>query len=634
MRKELSIEQQDAKNSIYGKTLVVSCPGSGKTTVIIERIVTMLERGIEANQMLNITFTKAAAMEMGERFHKCYARTDVKFSTIHAFCYQLLVKELAYTQNSIFKESDKYAFILQKLLETKQVLSQEMEETIKDIMQGISYVKNSEIPYKQYSPENCRQDLFRSVYVSYEAYKQNLNKIDFDDMLLVARQTLQSNPQLLATYQEKYPFITIDEFQDVNKIQADICYLLAGDSGNLFVVGDDDQSIYGFRAADSTIMLNFKKRFPDAKIIYMSTNYRSGNQIVKYASRLIQNNQNRYQKKFIAGNPLDGRVFLQKCEDSRKEVEYVLNRIEKEYQKGNTYDSMAILYRNNQLAVPFIAMLMKKEIPFYTSEVPKDHHEGIFQDFLAYWRLANGQYKKGDLQKILNRPSRYLKSDVFQKAEPKIGECLTLCNKVSNRESAANNIIDLFEDLKILATMDHPVKFINYIVDTMDYRKWLSSYAEYRGKDPEEDFAILNLLYDEAKNFETMEQWMLYAKRYSVKLQEIKKQKKREGVCLSTFHSSKGLEWDTVYVVHCNDGITPFAKAETVKTLEEERRMFYVAITRPKNSLHITYISGEKSSPSPYLDEMGFTTPSFFQRGNNQQLHSKYGLGRTKKDCL
>lgn len=621
---QLSKEQQIARDAIYGQNLVIACPGSGKTTVIMERLVKMVEEGINPSTMLNITFTKAAAEEMESRFKKlCSA--PVKFSTIHSFCYRILAQEYSYSANSILKESEKYMFLIQKLIEAK-IQPGEMDEMMKNMMQAISYVKNKEIPIYSYTPDFCNKKLFLSIYNAYEEYKVQLSKVDFDDMLILLRNSFKQYPDLLKKYQQIYKFITVDEFQDVNNIQAQICYMLAGKDGNLFVVGDDDQSIYRFRAADSSIMLCFKKEYPKANLLYLNTNYRSGKDIVQVAGKLIQYNQTRYTKKFLSAKSSSGKVYPLKFIDGNEQAIEVIKSIKNQYKNGKPYEDIAILYRNNNLAIPFVANLMKEEIPFYTSEVPKSHHDFIYEDIMAYYRLSKDQSRKGDLQRILNRPSRYLKADAFKQAEPTLKSCMNCCRFLQNSDSAKDKIFDLFDDIESLKAISQPKIFIDMLI-SMGYQEWLKNYSEYRGKSPEDDLATLKLLEEEADQFNSMEDWILFVKHYEEKLKEMKKKRKKEGVCLSTFHSAKGLEWSIVYVANCNEGVTPFAKAELPEELEEERRMFYVAATRAKDILCLCYIENMRAIHSPYLEEMGFFISPIKKDEQPIKLNERFGLG-------
>lgn len=625
--KQLSDEQMEAVNAVDGQILVVSCPGSGKTTTLIARIKHMIECGINPASMLNITFTKAAAEEMANRF-AAENGAAVKFNTIHAFCFNLLCKEFGVTRDSLLAESEKWMFLCSWLSEYANIKPAEAPDVATLVMQEISFVKNKEMQAGAYKAQSCKPEVFAAAFYAYEEYKAKTKKIDFDDMLILARDNLIKYPEVLRKYQNIYRYISIDEFQDVNKIQADIAYLLTGENGNLFVVGDDDQSIYRFRAADSNIMLQFKNQFPNSKIIYMGTNYRSGKNIVALAGRLIKENQVRFQKEFRAFRQEKGNVYLAAYDYELTQAKKVTEIIKDMKKEGTAYEDIAILYRTNSSAIPFIAEFMKAEIPFYTSEVPKSHHGFIYEEILAYYRLSRGQAKKDDLQKILNSPSRYLTARCFINCPFEMNSMLKCCDKLpTNQESAKEKIFDMVHDIKSLGKLEKPSEFIEYLSTTMEYRKDLIDKATFHGKPQDEFTKILELLTEEASEFDRMEDWIQYVIYYEKKLQEARKNKTKKGVCLSTFHSSKGLEWENVFVVNANEGQTPFFKAETAEELEEERRMFYVAITRAKTNLYLSYIDNEKSMPTPYFDDMGLLVKSVGKGSTTTKLDHTKGLG-------
>lgn len=625
--KQLSEEQMAAVNAVNGPILVVSCPGSGKTTTLIARIKHMLDCGISPASMLNITFTKAAAEEMANRFAAENGAT-VKFSTIHAFCFTLLCREFGMTRDSLLTESEKWIFLCNWLSEYGGIKAAEAPDMATFVMQEISYVKNKEFPVSTYRPQSCKAEVFAAAYEAYEEYKENTKKVDFDDMLILTRDNLVKYSEVLEKYRSIYQYISIDEFQDVNKIQADIAYLLAGENGNLFVVGDDDQSIYRFRAADSNIMLNFSQKFPNSKIIYMGTNYRSGKNIVALAGRLIQENRIRFPKEFKAFREESGKVFLAAYDNDQTQAKTVTEQIKKMFREGAPYESMAILYRTNSCAIPFLAEFLKEDIPFYTSEVPQSHHGFIYEEILAYYRLSRKQEKRDDLQKILNSPSRYLTARCFINCPFEMNSMLKCCDKLpTNIDAAKSKIFDMLHDIRELSKLEKPSEFIEYLSTDMGYREDLVQKATFHGKPQDEFTKILGLLAEEASEFDRMEDWMQYVLYYERKLQEARKNKTKKGVCLSTFHSSKGLEWENVFVVNANDGQTPFFKAETAEELEEERRMFYVAITRAKDNLYMSYIDNEKSLPTPYFDDMGLLIKNVGKGSTTTKLDPVNGLG-------
>lgn len=612
MTRELSKEQAEAVNSINGQTLLVSCPGSGKTTVIIERCKKMIESGIDPNSVLNLTFTKAAAEEMKNRFEKeIGSKSAMYFGTIHAFCYKVLQSEGMVSRDSILKESEKWMFIA-GLMQGK-IAPNEMEETVKGIMSEISFVKNKEIPLLQYEPETISKNDFEDVFSKYEDYKMSEGKIDFDDMLIYCRDVFLSNKVILEKYKQIYKYITVDEYQDVNRIQAQICYMLAGRNGNLFVVGDDDQSIYRFRAADSNIMLDFPKQFPDCKTINLGLNYRSGKKIIRLASRLINRNQVRFRKDFLVSRDTEGLVETMSYDCATAEAISIIKKIKEKKQQGIPYREMAALYRNNNLNLQLTVQLMKEDIPFYSTEKIKSiHQEFIYDDIIMYYRLSKQQSKKGDVRKVLNRPSRYIKSETFKDCLFEKESLFKACDRIidaNRRQSAKDKIMDMYFDVTQLGKIQKPTEFIDYLSHTMGYRSWLAEYAAYRGKEAEDYEIILDDLREEAQLFDTMEDWIAFVVRYEKRIEEAQKNKNEDAVTLSTFHSSKGLEWKIVFLIQANDGICPFGKAELPEELEEERRMFYVAMTRAKDELYMSFIEGTNKSKgaSQYFQEIGIS---------------------------
>ncbi len=596
--------QNKAMHIFDGQAIIIACPGAGKTTVIVNRAAEMVKSGIDPYSMLNITFTKAAAEEMEKRFHKL-SDAPVSFSTIHAFCYRILLSRYGYSQDDIFKQSDAYMFIADALRLTG-VMPNQIEDQTKEIMNGISYVKNREIEADKFKTDKVKQNVFVAVYTAYENYKKEIGKLDFDDMIILFKEKLHSDNDLLQSLRDRYKYITIDEFQDVNRTQADIFYTICGDNGNIYIVGDDDQSIYGFRAAESSIMLDFPNRFKNAQTVFLSTNYRSTKEIIEPAAKLIRNNKNRFYKDFRISSEETGSVNTKVYKGSVEQASEIVKAMKEAEKNGTPYKEMAVLFRTNNLATTMAMKLSKENIPFYAAEhVDNIYESPIFNDIKAYYRLANGMEKKGDFQRILNKPSRYAKAEVFKDCTYKNKDgVLLMADKC--KSYVKNNIIDMLYDIKSLEGRS-PKQFVSYLGGIMHYKKYITDHAKYLGKEPEDDMAIFKHLEEEAGEFETMEEWLKYADQYRKIMQEASRKKNKEGVCLSTFHGSKGLEWEKVFIINANKGTCPYSKAETEAELEEERRMFYVAATRAKRSLDISYILGEDNDlkPSQYLYEMG-----------------------------
>lgn len=581
----LSYAQEQAKNFINGQALLIACPGSGKTTTVIERAVHMVESGIDPESMLTITFTKAAADEMQERFkRRCNVQTT--FSTIHSFCYKILSRRFGYMPDDILKQSEEWLFIANIFREHGEAPSK-IEGLTKEVMAGISYIKNSGIETSDYNLALVDQDDFLRIYEKYEEYKTELRKIDFDDMLIVFRDKLLSDSTLLAELKTQYKYITIDEFQDTNNIQADIFYMIAGDDGNIFVVGDDDQSIYSFRAAKTGIMLDFPKRFPKCEVINLDTNYRSGKNIIDAAANLIGNNVERFDKEFKAGRRTDGNVIYKKYETASDEADGITRQIMKMKEKNADYNDMAVLFRTNMQAVIMVTSLIKNKIPFYATEkIPGIHEDPIFNDIKSYYRLSEGIERKGDLQRILNKPGRFLKSEAFKYCTLDKEDLFDAASTL--KPFAKEKISDMLWNIQTLSGKC-PKDFMAYLGNIMGYRDWLKESAAYYGKDESEFLEVFDVLREEAASFNTMKEWLEYAQWYEQKVKLAAKKENREGVCLSTFHGSKGLEWETVFIVDANEGVCPYKKAITEEEVEEERRMFYVAMTRARDNLQMCY---------------------------------------------
>lgn len=601
---ELNEKQRQMVAAKEGPVLVVACPGSGKTTTMIARAKALVDSGVNPSKLLVITFTKQAATHMQQKYEKTYGKDGITFGTIHSICYRMLQSVAGYTKKDILLESEKWAFLAGQL--HGRVTAAEMEETISGVMREISFVKNKCIPPEAYEPDATDKRTFCVLYHAYEDFRKAAGKIDFDDMLIVAREIFFNNGMVLEEYRKKYSYIMIDEFQDTNRVQADIFYLLAGENGNILVVGDDDQNVYGFRAADSSIMLDFPKKFPNCKIIYLDTNYRSEPEIINVAGKLIACNKKRFDKEFKGDKKGKGYITTTCFPDVVKQKDSVVEQLKKLHETGVPYEEMAVLYRTNKQNQMYAQRLIKDEIPFYTTEPIHDYHmEFPFQDFMAYYRLSAGNPWKGDLQRILNRPSRYLKGEAFKNCIYNLDQMLICAEKCTNPTSAKEKIFSMVDDIDNLSTMN-PSQFVGYLYNVMDYKTGAMSFAAYCGKEEAEIEELLTLLKEEAKQFKTMEEWTTFAKEYGKKLQE--KRKNKEGICLSTYHSAKGLEWDYVFLIDCNENMTPFKKAESPEEIEEERRLFYVAVTRARKGVRFTWTSSngpKKMFPSRFLTEMG-----------------------------
>ena len=392
-------KQLEAIHTIHGPVMVISCPGSGKTTVVVDRAKEIVESGIDGNRVLVITFTKASADEMKERFEKKYGDMGIHFATIHSVCLMMLKQAYGFGVDKLISASEQYQ-IMTDWLKDEDV--RDLDTIIPAIYTGISYCNNRLMNPLEYEPDDASfvgKKLFKNLYDNYMEYKTKKGLFDFDDILTMAKELLEARPDWLEYYQNYFQYLMIDEYQDTNQVQADIFYMIADKHRNICVVGDDDQSIYGFRAADSRIMMNFKQRFPECKEIYMDVNYRSCSEIISHADALIQNNQMRFKKNFQVGrSPKDkGSVTYLPVDYSKYNdiEENILDEIKKIIQQGENMEKYAILYRTHAEVSLLVNMLISNKIPFKAADrIPDIHDSIIYQDILSFYRLANHKSQK------------------------------------------------------------------------------------------------------------------------------------------------------------------------------------------------------------------------------------------------
>lgn len=602
MQKNLA--QEEVIRTIDGQLIVVACPGSGKTTTLVRRIHYMTaECGIDAENILMITFTSAAAKEMKQRYQKTYGADAVTFCTIHSLCLAILRKFRKFSNADIF--TDSMSFFYDFLRNNRKI--NDKEEFVKLLITDISVLKNNSLDMMEFRPQCCDdKKLFEQCYDAYETYKQERGLVDFDDMLIYAYEEMKHNKECLSWLRERYKYIQVDEYQDTNFLQRDIVYLLAGTKGNLAVVGDDDQSIYGFRGARPEVMLDFNEFYPEAKTIRMSTNYRSRKEIVDAADHLIKRNTKRFDKEFESFQSEGGTVGILKQTDRTAQLTEVMIRIKEFIQNGEAPEDIAVLYRTNKQSEALASMLLSEKIPFVSTEkIPNRYKHWIFKDIQSYRKLAEGNYTKQDFSRVLNHPQRFLTDYEYLKIgldrEKMFRYAYRSIREGWKREKALENITEFFYTLDTLRDAD-PKKF--FVVLGRDYIPYIKDYAKFRNEDAQELYDLWNQFKADAETHNDWQEWGRYIVRYTKTLDEA--EKNRKGVVLSTMHCAKGLEWKHVFIIDCVEGVTPFRKAETKPELEEERRLFYVAMTRAKEHLTLCLYdkkNGEDTRVSRFLRE-------------------------------
>ena len=606
--------QLQAIHHRQGPMMVLAGPGSGKTTVITHRVKYLVEEcSVEPGSILVITFTKAAAQEMRQRFEKLTEgrRLPVSFGTFHAVFFAILKRAYRYDASNIARDEQRTA-IIRELVDRYQMDVEDEAEFISQILSEISLVKGEMMNLDYYYSKNCSEEMFKKLYQGYEKAMVEKSLLDFDDMLVLCYELFTQRKDILEAWQRKYQYILIDEFQDINRVQYEIVRMLAAPQNNLFIVGDDDQSIYRFRGAKPEIMLGFEKDYPQAKRVLLGINYRSTSNIVDYAGRLIRHNKTRFEKEIRAARGAGRPVTTVGFADAPTETRTIIKEIQDYVQMGYRLSDIAVLYRTSMEPRLLMERLMEYNIPFQMRDaLPNIYEHWITQDLLTYIRIAadplaeKHQAKRADALRIINRPKRYISREAL---DGQIVSWNQVKSWYRSKDWMVERIEDLEYDLKILKKLA-PVAAVNYIRKAIGYDEYLKDYAEYRRMKPEELLELADQIQESASGYKTIDAWLLHMEEYGEQLKQQAQNwevRDQDCVALMTMHSAKGLEFPIVYIMDANERVTPHHKAVLDADLEEERRMFYVAMTRAKDRLHVYYTKeryGKPQERSRFIDE-------------------------------
>lgn len=605
---QVDSSQKKAIEHDRGPMLVLAGPGSGKTLVITRRTQWLIEKaGVAPGNILVVTFTRAAAGEMRSRFDRLMGgrHLPVSFGTFHAVFFTILKYAYQYKVENILMENEKYD-ILRDIVHRIDVEMDDEKDFLMNIAGDISRVKGDMMSLEHFYSVNCSKDVFDEIYNEYNKKLKRMRRIDYDDMLLQTWQLFKERPDILLAWQKKYRYILIDEFQDINRIQYEIIRLLAKPENNLFVVGDDDQSIYRFRGAKPEILLGFTKDYPEAKLTILNKNYRSTGAIVNRAAQLINHNEQRYKKDFKAfrekGEEVLVKAFVKPADQYLKMIREIVDLHEK---RGVPWEEIAVIFRTNLQMAGLVEQLMMYNVPFVMKDsVPNIYEHWIAKDIFSYMNLAFGGNRREDYLRVINRPNRYISRAYLDEDSVNLSN---LKDYYENKEWMLERIEQLEYDLYMLASMG-PYPAIQYIRHSIGYDAYLKEYAAYRGIKAEDLLEVLDDLMDKSHAHSTWEEWFQAIGQYSetLKLRARQKFEENEGIRLLTMHGAKGLEYDVVYIPDANDGMTPHKKALTASEQEEERRMFYVAMTRAKNDLRVYFTReryGKQAEMSPFVGE-------------------------------
>lgn len=611
---ECNKEQEEAIMHQDGPAMVLAGPGAGKTYVITNRVKALIdEYGVKPEQILVVTFSKAAAVEMKERFEMLTGgqRLPVRFGTFHSVFFQILRLAYHYEVKDIATPALKYRFLEETLNETGYEVD-DKKEFLSDIEKEISRVKGEGIEIDCYFSSACSAEIFQKMYRGYQEKLQRHRCLDFDDMVVYTYQLLKEREDIRRRWQAQFRYLLIDEFQDINRLQYETVCMLAEPENNLFIVGDDDQSIYGFRGAKPGIMLSFPKRFPDTKQIVLGVNYRCSDEIMKAAERLIGKNNERYEKHIVANKGKEQPVHMKKCENLPDEAEKIVAQIQMYQKEGIAYQEMAVLFRTNMQMRLLAGKLMEHGVPFTMREnLPNLFDTWMAKDIMCYLQLALGNRSREKFLKIANRPVRYLSRTAFTESEVSFDK-LRAYYAVKNQEWMEERIWNFEYDLKNLASLS-PYAAIHFIRKGIGYDEFLKTYADERNVNADDWFDVLDEMQEMARDKKSIPEFLSFVENYGDTLEEMRQEQKKQqvkeepGVSLMTMHASKGLEFPVVFVPTLNEDIVPYRKAVQEGNLEEERRMLYVAMTRAKTYLHLSFVKErfhKEAEPSPFLYEI------------------------------
>ena len=623
MGKKLNTAQQKAVCHETGPMLVLAGPGSGKTTVLLCRISRLLERGLaKPQEILALTFSKAAAEEMKSRFENLNGASGVSFGTFHSIFFRILRSRYGWNVEQIFQEEERRS-ILRNSIEAEKWDIPDLEEYISQFFSQLSLM-NSELEQpNRFTPVGMPVEEFRKLYRAYEGYKERHEKLDFDDMLTQCYQLLREDAAVREYWQRKYKFILVDEFQDVNQAQFACLQILAEKHQNFFVVGDDDQSIYAFRGARPDFLLHFPTLYPAAKKVTLNTNYRSTERIVNLAERVIGNNEVRFVKNMKGIGEAGDKVTFFLAEDAAKEAAHIAEKIGRFLDEGVPLTEIAVIYRTNLQGGAFARELYKRGIPYDLRDNSGNVYEHwVAKDLLAYLLLAENEEPDSALRRILNKPKRYIGKDLLAEAEAMPYTLLRsffVCPSLKGwqEENLENLRIDLNQIRKRT-----PYDALKYIRKVIGYDEYLEEFAAYRRTSAQVLQEIADEIMETAKDCADVRSFREQLERLSLQMKEQsrKKGQKRNGVALMTMHGAKGLEFRAVFLPSLVEGIVPHEKG--MDTVAEERRLFYVAMTRASEKLCLSAILQryeKERKPSRFLAEMGLDAEMAFRKNKEKE---------------
>ena len=629
--------QEEAIRHKDGPMLVLAGPGSGKTYVITNRVKHLIEEClVPPEEILVITFSRAAAGEMKQRFDTLTGGLypGVTFGTFHACFFHMLQYARGYGADSILRETDAISVLGEIMTEIRPEYAED-PALVRDIYEEILRVKCSvldttQVEQLKHKPSTCDEKTFSEAFKRYLEALRVRRKLDFEDMLLLTRELLTEDDAVLAFWRKRYRYLLVDEFQDVNRLQYEIVRLLAGADGNLFAVGDDDQSIYGFRGSDPQIMQQMPKDMPSCRIVTLPVNYRSSPQITCAADALIANNSVRYRKDHTNVRPDGNAVRILRFDTVSSENEFLLSEITSLAASGCPLREIAVLFRTNLQMRSLCDAFGRAGIPYrIRGFLPSLYDDPHVQVVLAYLRAAVGDRSRRTILTIANQPKRYLERRLLTDAKIDLAAIREQAKR-EGKTYLATNVDRLIYDLSMLSRMN-PYAAVNYIRKVIGYDKHVADHSP-RSEDALDTLAEFQ---ENAHAFETVPELFEAIENASRKdaghrgaQPDGANESQDDRVALMTFHASKGLEFQHVYICDCNETLVPHKKALLPETIEEERRLLYVAMTRAREELSLLYTEkrfGKVLPPSGFLGEI--LLPASALTPGTRVSHRQFGEG-------
>ncbi|GFP74996.1 ATP-dependent helicase [Clostridium fungisolvens] len=625
--------QEKAVRCNSRNTLVIAAPGSGKTMVIINRIKYLIEeKKVDPNNIVVITFTRAAALNMKERFMKlCNLRNYPFFGTFHGLFYKILKR---HEKNvDLINPGDGYRLINKVLLGK---LDEVGEEKVKEVLNNISIFKTSNTSMMEFE-SSISKDVFIECYEAYEEYKKQRNLMDFDDLQLRCIGLFMREPRILNGYRNLFKYILVDEFQDCDELQISLLKLLNGQN-SVFAVGDEDQCIYTFRGSRPEYMVEFDKNFEQGEKFYLNYNYRSTSNIVDLSKSIIANNKNRNNKKIQYFRKESGRLEVVIPFNESEQIEDIISKVEASKNKGDRYKDNAVLYRTNMESRSIIDGLIRHKIPFKLLDKEYNFfHHFICKDILAYLKLSIDPWDMESFTRVINKPFRYISKGSLEKVSRSIV-----------KESNFKKLMELEDihpfQLKKLDELQRDISNLNkmtlssaidFILFELEYYSHLREYSDKFKQSISELDEIVEEFKEISREFKSIITLLAHVETVEENIKNSIRKSEEDAVILSTIHGVKGMEFKNVYVIDVNEEIIPHKNAE--EDGEEERRLFYVGVTRAKDNLFIyspKMLRGKFKGRSRFLEEIAIdkyiVREDYGFKPGDRVFHKSFGSGTVK----